>query len=207
MKKILAVIIFLLFFFVTGCSIAEDKENIYQKINSRLIKMKTYKTDAELKYISNKNINTYNALMHCDIKGPYRIEIISPENSVGNVTVFNGKQIYQFNSNINARIKTITKETSERSEIFLSSFIKNYNQSMETSVSVCKIEKKPCTILETKIPGENNYLNSEKLFLDNQTFDPVKLIILDKENIERIIVKFSNFEYNANLSPNVFRAK
>jgi outer membrane lipoprotein-sorting protein len=169
--------------------------------------MKTYEAQADLKYISNKNINTYEVDMYCDVNGPYKIKVLSPENSAGNTTVFDGKYIYQYNSKINSCIKTITKETSERSEIFLSNFIKNYNHSMDSSVSHCNIEKKMCTVLETKIPQENNYLNSEKLFIDNKTLNPIKLVIFDKDNLERIIVRFNSFKYNVNFKSSTFKSK
>ena len=82
-------------------------------------------------------------------------------------------------------------------------FIKNYNKSLETSVEVTNISQKPFTVLEAEIPGDS-FLCSEKLFVDNKTIKPKKLIIYDKEQSERIIVNFDDFDYNFELSDSVF---
>lgn len=201
------IVLILISYFISGCTKNNNsqQQSAYQKINSMLVNLKSYKCNATVKYISNKNTNTYDTIQYCKNDGSYRIEITSPENSAGNITLSDGKTIYQYNSKINGRVSVGYKESMERSELFLSSFIRNYNKSLETSVSVANMNKEQCTILEAQIPGEHPYLSSEKLFVDNKTQKPVELIIYDKDNSERIIVTFNSFEYNIEMEDALFK--
>lgn len=193
--------------FICGCSKKnnESEQSSYQKINNMLVNLKSYKCNAAVKYISNKNTNTYETIQHCKSDGRYKVEITAPENSAGNITLSDGKMICQYNSKINGRVSIGYKESMERSEIFLTSFIRNYSKSLETSVSVANMDKSRCTVLEAQIPGEHPYLSSEKLFIDNKTQNPVELIIYDKDNSERIVVTFKDFKYNIELDDSLFK--
>jgi outer membrane lipoprotein-sorting protein len=61
-----------------------------------------------------------------------------------------------------------------------------------------------CTVLEAIIPGSHPYLSSEKLWVDNKTSKPVKLVIYDPDGAERIIVTYGAFEYNVELDDSLF---
>lgn len=197
---------FLLLSTILLCSCNKtNTESSYQKINNMLVNLKSYKAEANIKYISNKNTIEYKTIQYCKSDGKYRIEIIAPENSAGNITLSDGKSIYQYNLKINGRVSVTHKENMERSEIFLTSFIRNYSKSLETSVSVANMDKSKCTVLEATIPGEHPYLSSEKLFIDNKTLKPIELIVYDKDNSERIIVSFEKFEYNIDLKDALFK--
>ncbi len=202
MKKFLILLSTIL---LCSCTKKINNESSYQKINNMLVNLKSYKCAANVKYISNKNTIEYKTIQYCKSDGKYRIEIISPENSAGNITLSDGKAIYQYNLKINGRVSVTHKENMERSEIFLTSFIRNYSKSLETSVSVANMDKSKCTVLEAKIPGEHPYLSSEKLFIDNKTQKPLELVIYDKDNSERIIVSYEEFEYNIDLKDSLFK--
>ena len=203
MKKIFLLII-IFFIFIVGCmkNNISDNQSTYQKINNMLTNLKSYKSHTTIKYISNKNTCEYKIIQYCK-SNKYKLKITAPENSAGNITLFDGEKICQFNSKLDGRVFITQKDKFERSEIFLTSFIKNYNKSLETSVEVTNISQKPFTVLEAEIPGDS-FLCSEKLFVDNKTIKPKKLIIYDKEQSERIIVNFDDFDYNFELSDSVF---
>ena len=111
MKKYFFIIpaFFILF---SGCAKKNNtnEQSAYQKINNMLVNLKSYKCNATVKYISNKNTNTYETVQHCKNDGSYRVEIIAPENSAGNITLSDGKTIYQYNSKINGRVSVGYKE-------------------------------------------------------------------------------------------------
>jgi outer membrane lipoprotein-sorting protein len=148
----------------------------------------------------------YDTLQKCKITGEYRIEVTGPDKVAGNITLSDGKTIYQFNSRIQGKIAVATKESQERSEIFLTSFIKNYIKSQDTSVAAAKIEGDPCTVLEATVPGDHPYLATEKLWVDNTTYAPIKLIIYDPQGSERIIITYKTFSYNVQLDDADFKA-
>ena len=182
----------------------QDSQNAYEKIQTILVNMQSYMCEATVEYKSNKGSNVYDTIQKCKITGEYRVEVVGPDKVAGNITVSDGKTIYQFNKRISGKISVATKESQERSEIFFTSFIKNYTKSNETSVSAAKLENDPCTVLEASIPGSHPYLASEKIWVDNKTLKPVKLIIYDPQGSERIIVTYNNFEYNISLNDSDF---
>ena len=183
-----------------------ETQNAYERIQSILVSVQSYMCEASVEYKSNKGSNVYDTVQKCRITGEYRVEVVGPDKVAGNITVSDGSTIYQFNKRIAGRLSVATKESQERSEIFFTSFIKNYIKSNETSVSAAKIAEDPCTVLEAQIPGSHPYLASEKIWMDNKTLKPVKLIIYDPQGSERIIVTYKKFEYNVELDDSEFKA-
>ncbi|GHV38431.1 hypothetical protein FACS189490_00360 [Clostridia bacterium] len=192
-------------FAVSGCAgLSDGQKTAYEKVNSALLTMKTYEAEAAVAYVSNKTNHAYQTKQQCKTSGEYRIEVTGPEKAAGNVTVFDGKQIYQFNERVSGKINVTTSEATERVELFLTSFVKNYVKSSEVSVAAAKIGGEACTVLEAVIPGEHPFLATEKLWVDNATLLPVKLVIYDDEGGERIITEYKNFAYNVDLPENLF---
>lgn len=215
MKKIkFGFLVITLTLFVVGCKSKVQKESemlnaqtTYEKVQNTLINLKSYKSEATVKYISNKSQNEYETLQHCKTSGEYRIEVIGPEKVSGNVTLFDGKNIAQYNPKIGGKILVTAKESQERSEIFLNSFLKNYLNSEEVSLSVSKLDEGVCTVLEAIVPGDHPFLSTEKLWVDNTSLRPVKLVVYDKEGSERLIVTYKNFDYNVELEDSLFVVK
>ena len=187
-----------------GGSVNEQTGTVYEKIQNRLINMETYQAEASVKYISNKNSHTYDTLQQCRMSGEYRIEVTGPENVAGNITLSDGKIICQFNSKVTGKISVGTTESQERSEILLTSFVKNYVKSKEVSVSAASVDGGECTVLEANIPGDHPYLKNEKLWVDNKTLKPVQLIIYDPSGNERVVVNYTKFDYDVKLDDELF---
>ncbi len=214
MKRILycVLVVCLAFGLFTGCKPKEEtkekaiEQSTYEQVQKALIGMQTYVSEASVTYISNKNSNTYETLQQCKSSGEYRVEVISPERAAGNITISDGAVITQFNKRINGKVSIATKENMDRSEIFVTSFVKNYVQSQEVSVSVGNFGSGKATVLEAVIPGNHPYLATEKLWVDNKTLKPVKLVVYDPDGSERIVVMYKTFEYNIELEETVFKA-
>ena len=192
-----------------GCGVMsgsspEDARSEYERIHEMLVNLRTYRAEATVEYISNRGSNTYETLQHASYDGRYRIEVTGPENVAGNVTVFDGRTISQFNPRVSGRIAMSTRENPERSEIFLTSFIRNYLGSKDVSISVGSFGQGNFTVLETAVPGEHPYMASERLWVDNQTLLPVRLVIYDRDGSERVIVNFKSFELNVDLEESLF---
>jgi len=184
---------------------SQANKSSYEKIQKKLVELQTYKSDATVEYKSNKGSNTYETVQQCKINGEYRIEVTAPANVAGSVTVNDGKSIRQFNQALQSQVQVSTGENQERSELFVTSFIKNYLSSDEVSVSVANFGEGNCTVLEAGIPGGHPYMAKEKLWIDNKTLDPVQLVVYDTQDIERIIVTYKTFEYNITLDDSVFQ--
>ena len=195
------------FFALSGCKsgqTGEESASPYEKIQKQLVEMESYRSNATVEYKSNKGSTVYDTFQQCKAEGKYRIEVTGPDNVAGNVTLSDGKMIYQFNPKISGKVSVGTKENQERSEIFVTSFMKNYLNSQEVSVTVGSFGQGNCTVLEAIVPGSHPYLATEKLWVDNKTCLPVKLIVYDPEGGERIIVTYKDFEYNVTLEDGIF---
>ena len=119
----------------------------FEQIQRMLFELQTYRAIATVEYRSNKGSNIYETVQHARITGEYRIEVTAPEAVSGSVTVSDGRQIQQFNNRVNGRVSLMVQETPERSEIFLTSFIRNYRLSEEVSVSVADMDEGVRTVL------------------------------------------------------------
>jgi outer membrane lipoprotein-sorting protein len=183
-----------------------DAEEIsaFERVQRMLMELENYRAIATVEFRSNKGVNTYETVQHARISGEYRIEVTAPEHGSGSVTTKVGRQIFQFNSRVNGSVNLMVQEAPERSEIFLTSFIKNYLQSDEISVSVSDMEEGVRTVLEATVPGEHPYLSTAKLWVDNTSLLPVQLIIFDCDGAERIIVTYHVFEKNVELNDELF---
>ena len=190
---------------LTGSKEAADKDmSAYEKIQKSLVSMENYKAEATIEYINNKGKNTYETLQYGKSSGEYRIEIVGPEKVAGNITLSDGKMICQYNPRIAGKISVTTTESRDRSEILLTTFIKNHLNSHEVSINVTNMDQNWCTVLESSIPGDHAYLNTEKLWVDNTTYKPLKLVIYDSDGSERVIVTYKEFEYNVQLDDALF---
>ena len=202
---ILWLLLILAAFGLTSCQAEEVPElTVYQKIHERLVNLGTYRARATIEYISNKGTNTYETIQHGRITGEYRIEVTGPEHVAGSITSFDGQQIYQFSTRVNGRVAILADESKERSEIFLTSFIRNWLTGQESSVMATSMDEGQYTVLEAGIPGSHPYLATQKLWISNETLLPTKMVIIDPQGIERVIVTYHRFEYNIELDDALF---
>ena len=211
MKLFMALILLLGAFGLSACGSEgtrgpADAEEIsaFERIHRKLTELTNYRAIATVEYRSNKGSNIYETIQHARITGEYRVEVTGPAHVAGSVTTNNGQHIHQFNSRVNGRVSLQVSETPERSEIFLTSFIRNYILSEEVSVHVADMEEGVRTVLEAAIPGNHPYLALGRLWVDNESLLPVKMVIFDAEGNERIIVTYHVFEYNVDMDDSLF---
>lgn len=195
--------LFLFIMLLTGCI---KSENSYPTIQDKLMAMESYSTDCKLTYISNKGETVYETKQIAAQDGRYRIETQTPEEYKNNVVMFDGKMVWQYNPNLeNNKISINPPDKAARREILLFSFIENYVKSKDVGVETANIDESRCTVLEAKITGDNKLLSTEKLWIDNESQNPLKLVIYDEDNKERIVAEFSNFVYNYSLDEKDFK--
>jgi len=211
MKKIFLVLLVFVLFGMAACGSdglrgpADAGEiSAFEQIQLKLMEMQSFRAIATVEYRSNKGANTYEIVQHARTTGEYRVEVTGPDHVSGSITAFDGQQIIQFNSRVNGRVNIMTQEAPERSEIFLTSFVQNYLQSSEVSVSVSDMDEGVRTVLEAVVPGNHPYLATQRLWVDNETLLPVKLVIFDQDGAERVIVTYHVFEYNVDIDDGMF---
>jgi outer membrane lipoprotein-sorting protein len=60
------------------------------------------------------------------------------------------------------------------------------------------------TVLEASVPGNHPYLTLARLWVDNTTMLPVKMVIFDPDGAERILITYHAFEMNVALEDALF---
>ena len=191
---------------ISGCG--GEKMTAMEKVQKMLTEYECSKTDATIQRFSNKGENTYETTQYSKITGEYRMEIKSPEAMNGNYTVFDGTSVKQYNAKTDETVSLDVPKMQKGSQLFISTFIKNYLMSENVSVeTAASLDESVCTVLEAVIPEGNKYISTEKLWVDNKTLLPLKLVIYDENGGERYIITYNNFEYNPEIDSSVFSAK
>lgn len=189
-----------------GCA-SKEPETEMEKIQKQLNEMEGYQCSLTMKRISNKGENTYEAKQYYQSTGEYRMELTAPETVAGNYTVYDGKQVCQYNPRVAGMIVKDVPPSQQRNELFLGQFVKNYMQSEGVSVDAVAMDKSKCTVLEAVIPGNDEKLATEKLWVDNETLCPVQFVLYDIDGNERYVIEYHEFEYNPKLDPSLFVIK
>lgn len=184
---------------ISGCSKISDKSDIIGKSPEYdLFSMKSYAAVATISYCSNRGENIYTVKQYCKDTGEYKYEVVQPESYQGIETVFDGEMIHQKYTRVGGEIKNI-RPTPYLSALSLFSFLENYMQSEQLNNRTKDIKAK----LAANIIGSNPYLYREELTLDENQ-KPKELVIYDVKDKKRIIVQFSDFEYNSKLDDSIF---
>ena len=133
------------------------------------------------------------------------MELTAPETVAGNYTVFDGDRICQYNPRVNDCIIRDVPESQHRSELFLGQFIRNYMQSEGVSVETASFDSSKCIVLEAVIPGNDDGLATEKLWIDRESLLPVRFVIYDADDKERYRMDYHEFTFHPQFDADTFR--
>lgn len=203
MKFLRMLVMFILTITLFGCG-KDNSVNGYKNIQEAIMNMESYTADIHVTYISNKGESVYDIMQMAKKDGKYILKTNFPESMTGNIIMYDGSLIWHYNPQVDSKISVIDNERMERREINIFTFLENHLKSNDIAVETSSIDEEVYTILEAMIPSTNQYFANEKLWLNNKTNLPEKLIIYDTEGKERIIVEYSNFVYNPELEDSVF---
>lgn len=187
---------------LTGC--ANKPITGYKNVQDKLMAMESYISDVDITYVNNKGQDKCKTTQYAINDGKYRIEIAEPIEQKGNVILFDGKMVWSYNPSVEQKVQVNAPDKPERYELILFSFIENYVKSQNVTVESANFDESLCTVLEAEIPDDNKFLATEKLWIDNESMMPVRLVIYDDEGKERIIAQFSNFQYNCQIEQSKF---
>jgi len=203
LKILKAVLICGLCLLLSGCA-GEPSGSTMEQIQNRLLTMQDYSAKGTLTRYGSREEEFEIEQFYRGKDGAYRLNILSPEKLAGNYTVFDGRLICQYNPHVSETPVCDVPDSPHRNELFISSFIKNYFRSEEVAAVSASLDEAKCTVLEAVIPGDNERLASEKLWIDNDSLKPKKLAVYDRKGNEVYILNFSEFEYDPTLDPALF---
>ena len=197
---------FVLLFAVCACSREKNLTEL-EEIQRQLAEMEGYTCTATLIRQTGNGEKTYETKQYYKSTGEYRLELTAPETVAGNYTVFDGDRICQHNPRVNNSIIRDVPESQHRSELFLGQFIKNYMQSEGVSVETASFDSAKCIVLEAVIPGNDDGLATEKLWVDRETLLPVRFVIYDAGGKERYQMEYHEFTFNPQFDADTFQIK
>ena len=199
---------FLLSFFLSSCTFFREDPleelrpsvpTLYNQALLMLTNMESFKANATVSYISNRNINVYETIQIGKSSGHYLIEVVAPENLAGNITASNTIEIYQFNKNLGLTIYLGQAETKERTSVLITNFI-YYYLNLE---NVSHTENEDMVEFTVVLNYSNPYIYKQTLIV-NAHLKPVSLITYDINGEPRIIVEYGEFFHNIPIDVEIF---
>ena len=176
---------------LVGCQMKEATEDeIYEKFQEKVSKVQSYSCIAKVKVIGNKGKSNY--ILRQSYKKPnnYYLEVLSPENLKGNIMEYKDDKILIKNSKINDLIEFSDDNKAEQ-HLFVGDFINNFLRKEQVDIKLSDDK----LVLESMIPGDDEYFNKQVLYVDIQEKVPTSMEILDKQGNIKFIITYKDFEY------------
>lgn len=205
MKRIFSLFLSFVLLFAIGACSREKGLTELEEIQQQLAEMEGYACTATLIRQTENGEKTYETKQYYKSTGEYRLELTAPEAVAGNYTVFDGTRICQHNPRVNNSLIKDVPESQHRSELFLGQFIKNYMQSEGVSVETASFDSAKCVVLEAVIPGNDEGLATEKLWVDRESLLPVRFVIFDANGKERYQMEYHEFTFNPQFDADIFQ--
>lgn len=202
MKKVItiAIIIVLIifaFFIKTNYKLFKFGNNMSNKsadeIEKYILDINSYEATASITVESNKNRNVYVAKEECiRDNNVFKQEMLEPENIKGVSFVYDGVNLKIENTNLNLNKIYENYPYMGENSITLMSFINDYMESNERSMS----ENENEIILETRLKNGNKYIAYKKLYISKNTGNPSKLEIQDITQKTSIYILYNEIKIN-----------
>lgn len=175
---------------IIGCQRREStKEEIYNEFQKKIVAMSSYNCIAEVEAIGNKSSHNY-VFIHSYVKPDYyKLEVVEPQHLKGKTMEYKDDKVIINNPDIKDEIE-LPNSQDNKPYIFIGDFIKNYLQNEEVDIKLANNN----LVLETSIPGDNEYFSRQILYVNKETKNPEKMEILDSKGKASFIVNYKEFE-------------
>ena len=188
---LILIITCIIFFLKNGyknLNIGNNKGNKSIKdVEEYILNISSYKAEIEVDVNSNKNNNKYIIKQKFISPNVTKQEVLEPSNIKGLEIVYDGKDLTINNTSLGLTSIYENYEYITDNCLWLQSFIEDYKASNENSIKQENNE----IIMETKIRENNKYMTYKKLYIDDKTYKPTKMIVqnINKKNLIYISYK------------------
>jgi len=179
----------------TGCGAIKHKKN-FEEVSRRLLKLSTYTCDVTMRVTNNISTMEYKLKHFYKSPDKYKLEVISPRELQGQVTIYNGGSSYIYHPGINQYLVTENFSGSVEYNSFIGSFMNHIREADEVKVSSEEEGEKEFIVLEFDVPKPNAYMRLGKLWIDRSEVLPVRLKIFGDDGRISVEVYYYNFVYN-----------
>lgn len=164
-----------------------------EEIEEYILNISSYKAKIEVTVTSNKNENKY-LLTQEFLKPNIAKQVVEePSNIKGVTTINDGNNLTVFNSNLNLTQIYENYEYLNNNCLWINSFIEDYSKSDEKNIKSENSE----IIMETKVENDNKYIQYKKLYLDDKTYKPTKLLVQDVNKKTLVYILFKEIELDS----------
>lgn len=153
---------------------------------------------------NNRSTNDYVMKHYYKKAGKYRIEIASPEELKGQVTIYDGSSAYVFHPGIAQYLVTQNFIASMEHYAFAGAFLEHLEQDAGVRYAREKVGDKLYFVMEFDIENGSMYMQKEKIWFDVQELTPWKAEIYDKDGKATVQVYYDNFIMNPKLDDKLF---
>ncbi|MBO5955534.1 MAG: outer membrane lipoprotein carrier protein LolA [Clostridia bacterium] len=203
MKRCIATILaFVLMISLSGCK--TGSHDVYEEIYERYYNMKSFSAVAEVTVKSDKTENRYVVKQLYEAPDSFLIRVVEPKELEGSGVSLQGDQMI-LNSGFGHNEAFGGKLSAGHGVLFVSDFFETYFKSEETSVSAATSKGDSVTVLECFLGGKNEKRFMQKLWIDNETFLPLKLETYDINQNPSVTVSFREFQRNYEIDPKNFK--
>lgn len=193
-------ILILLTVFCSGCGKGSSRPQVVDEESalSMLRSLESYEAQVQITFYSNKGENTYLVHQQAMASGPYRMEILEPENFAGVQTISDGQRVVQTDPTIGGEVEA--KQTPVRDALLLYAFVEAYAQGGSLTEG-----ENDTLILSASYPEGHRKIVSAQLTLAKGSGVPLSLEIQDGENKPSIHMTYQSFQMNPELSEENFK--
>ncbi len=189
---------------LSGCMPTSD-ERVFQKIHQKLTSLESYSCIAQVYVKGNKEPGEFKVKQWFSVPGKYRIEVIDPGDMENKTTVSDGERIWMYYPYIDQIFLMENAAEAEEEHLFVGFFLRDLLESEEIKFCTVNREGEEMLAVELPVPGGNKYCYMQKLFFDRRDIVPVLLEIYDINGNVTTRVRYSEFVYNCNPDPDLFR--
>lgn len=201
LKIYIPIIVMTVFF--QGCT--KPEENEFSKVHKMLSGLENYTVTAEIIVRGNKLVGNYVVKQYFKYPDKYRLEVVSPEDKKGKVTLYDGERIWIHNPVINQTYVMENFKEVEECSMFPGHFAKNLFSGEKAEYSIKKDKDGEFVAIRVEIPGVNSYRKYQILYFDKKQIVPVKMEILDSAGNVVVTVFYKDFTYNGEIEDRLFK--
>lgn len=199
-KRILILSVFLSIFLCLTAAGCGRKEYHNEDALNLLKSMDSCSSDFELSIKNDKGNIDYSGKQYYDKRYGCRLEL-----GKDRIYIYKNNNIYV--NDIKSGSKYVLDKDFD--ELFRLGFISEYIALLYTNEDI-KYETKTTDgisyeIVKLTIPGINPSLSRAELYVDSQTGIPDKILIYDKEDKQKVIIRYKNFNAETKLSEDIFK--
>ncbi|TMN22564.1 LolA family protein [Lentibacillus cibarius] len=194
MKKMFGIWVAVVFGFVTllaACG-EQSKEDVIGKLESNLESMDGYKAKAVMTMNTGQEDQKYDINIWHKKKDFYRVELTNEQDKKGSQVILKNKEgVFVLSPSLNKSFKFQKEWPENGSQPYLyQSLVNDVTKDSEAEFTVSDNHY----IFETETNYQNNNnLPYQEIYFDKNTYTPVKVKVLDKDENALVQVDFSNF--------------